>query len=233
MGKRHNPRGKRFRPLEKEEIEQYEKAARDCNDTLTELTALTPLHTGLRAGEFSHLRESWLASAFEEDHGILRVPGEEECIGGASAVGRSRLETEKSYERSAACYTCRNTRDSQWKPKAQIAIREIPIINKSVYKLLVDWFETHKQIPLLHSAVDTRVQHVAELAELSRQVKPCDLRHTYEAMLAYMGMDEKTIAAVMGYSSPHMVRNTDRFSDLGCEFNRKWADEDRSNSDDN
>jgi len=229
MGKQNNPHGKRFRPLREEEIEQYDKAARDSGDTLTELTTRALLYTGLRNGEFSHLRESWLASVQGEDYGILHVPGEEECIGGAGAVGRSSSGNTNPHERGAACYTCRNTRDGQWAPATRTAIREIPIVKEDVYELLEDWFETHEQIPLLHNAVGTRVQHVAERAGLSRQVKPHDLRHTYGTMLARRGFDLHTIADVLG----HRLTNTPTsrlYREARREFEKTWEDSESDDS---
>lgn len=224
MGKSHNPHGKRFRPLNKSEIEEYDKAARDSSDPLTELAARTPLYTGLRNGELSHIRGNWLTSADEGNYGVLRVPAEEECIGGAGTVGRSSSVDVNSGERGAACYTCRNTRGGHWEPRTKAAIRNIPIVEEGVYELLEDWFKIHEQIPLLHDAVGTRVQHVADRADLSRQVKPHDLRHTYGTILVRREVGWRTIATLMGHN-PSGVLGSPPFREILKELDDSRGNE--------
>jgi integrase len=233
MGEDDNPDEKRFRPLEGEEIKQYDAAAKDASDALTELTARTLLHTGLQSGEYSHLRRDWLEDSQENkeedeetgNYGFLSVPASEECTGGAGAIGQSTRQAEEPHDRSAACYKCRTTRGGHWAPKSSIAVRKIPMMEKEVYELLEDWFRLHEQIPLLHGAVGTHVQKVAERAELSREVKPHDLRLTYGTILARSGMSVRTIAAVMGYNPSYLAANRHLFGDGTQGFERSQDDE--------
>lgn len=217
-------KAKRFRPLKKGQIGAFEQAAQNASNNLTELAARTLLHTGLRNGEFAHMRSSWLADERMEGRPVLRVPAEERCIGGAGATGRGNPNGKNLHERGEPCYKCREGRDGSWEPKTRNSMRTLPIMEEEIYDSIERWFTNNEQIPLLHSAVANRVQQVAEAAGLSREVKPHDLRHTYGTMLARMGMSAHVITAVMGHGTLDMALTYIQFvgRDIAQEFNEKW-----------
>jgi site-specific recombinase XerD len=103
-------------------------------------------------------------------------------------------------------------------------------MEQGVDELLADWFETNEQIPLLHGAVATRVQHVAERAGLSREVQPRHLRHTYGTILARMGIEPHTFSAVMGFPSPE-TRLGRRYRETR-DFEKMWEDGEDSDPND-
>jgi len=224
MGNQTKPKGKRFEPLKKDQIRKFDEASQVATNTLTELTGRTLLHTGLRNGAFCHLRPWWLADDRMMGKVMLRVPDEEECIGGVGAVGKGNPNGVNLSDRGQPCHKCRNKRQGQWGPKTSNSPRPLPIMEEVVYESLKDWFSHHTQIPLLHAAVAGRVEQVANEAGLEREVLPHDLRHTYGTMLARMGVDAPVIATVMGHGSLNMAMKYIKFvgRDVMREFKDKW-----------
>ena len=216
--------GKRFKPLKKDQIGKYDKAAQDANNELTRLTVRTLLHTGLRNGTLCHLQPGWIENERILGKPMIRVPPRERCLSGAGATGVGNEEGANLHDRGEPCYNCRIEYGGHWEPKTRNAPRPLPVMEEEIHSSLKRWLESHEQIPLLHHAVATRVQRVAEQAGLDREVKPHDLRHTYGTMLARMGLKLPVIAAVMGHGSTNQSMRYITFvgRDIMEEFKENW-----------
>lgn len=224
MEEQHSLKSQRFKPLERDQIRPFDRAAQEMGNNLTELTARVLLHTGFRNGEFCHSRSSFLSKERIMGKPVVRIPHRQDCIGGVGSVGKGNSDGESLHDRGQPCYKCRANRDGYWEPKTKNSPRTVPVMEEEVYELLVDWFANHEQIPMLHGAVATRVKRVGKEADIDREVKPHDLRHTYGTMLARMGFDAHSIAEAMGHGSINMPKNYISFTgeDLMNKFQENW-----------
>ncbi|MBB6647910.1 tyrosine-type recombinase/integrase [Halobellus ruber] len=218
-----NPPGREFRPLNREQFEAFDSAAQATNDPLTKLTTRTIPYTGLRNGEFCHLRANWLKEKPKLGVTVLSVPQEEKCTGG---IGTSDGEKDQST-RERPCYECRNNRQGRWRPSSQYSVRKIPIEAEPVCELLRDWFSKHEEIPILRDAVARRVKSVADEAGIDRKVTPRDLRETYGMILASKGFSREAIRGRMGLRHGNMLPST---NDISVAYSMKFSD---NNSDNN
>lgn len=193
-------------PLKQHEIRSFDEAAQEA-DLLTELTGRTLLHSGLRTDTYTHQRERWLTKEHSGGHAVIRVPDEEECIGGVRPVEQATLEGTNMYDHGVPCSKCRVKGECYWTPKTDSLVRLAPILEEAVYDLLEEWFRDHEQIPLSLELASKQVERVGDMAGLDRTVKPRDLRHTYGTRLVRMGFDVHAIAALMGHKSLEWPRD--------------------------
>lgn len=223
----------RFKPLPKAMIGPFDAAAQNMDNQLTRLTARVILHTGMRNTTYHHSRGRWATDQRIEGKPVIRVPLTEKCIGGAGKTGEGNSSGENLHHRGSPCYACRSQRDGNWTPKTKNSVRPIPVMEEEVFHLFQRWFDYHDQIPLLHSAVNDRLQSVADAAGLNRRVVAHDLRHTYGTMLARMGFNPPSIAAVMGHGSLNMPMKYIKFTgnDLVNDFKKHWDFDEYRNED--
>lgn len=224
MGEQNSSQSQRFKPLERDQIGPFDQAAQEMGNDLTELTARGLLHTGFRNGEFCHSRTSFLSDGRIMGKPVVRIPHREDCTGGVGSIGKGNPGGQNLHDRGEPCHKCRTKRDGYWAPKTKNSPRPVPVMEEEVYKLFADWFANHEQIPILHGAVATRVKRVGQEADIDREVKPHDLRHTYGTMLARMGFDAHSIAEAMGHGSLDMPRNYISFTgeDLMEKYQDNW-----------
>lgn len=204
MGRKDNVHGTTLDPLTADQITRFIAAARQTGDDLTTTIALTLPNTGLRNTELCHMRRDWLQGESANDVLTLEVPPEAECIGGIGTSGPSDEQKADKSSPGEPCHKCRDRRDGIWKPKSDAAQRQIPITSE-IYQLLEDWFDDHEQIPLLHSAVSSRVRDVAEEAGIERDVTPHNLRDTYGMLLAREEFNLQTICRIMGHTRTSII----------------------------
>ena len=226
MGRKDDPLGTWNNPLTEDEIERFETAAEQSDKELTILTGRTLLNTGLRLGEFCHMRASWLQSASTNDLKILDVPFAEECIGGVDTSNNEDTKHSQSSDHRVPCHMCRSGRGDEWSPKSEAARRRIPI-SSDIYELLEGWFADHEQIPILHNGATRRVKRIAEQTGIEREVTPQDLRETFKAKLVRERLAPAAIQSLMGHhnSLPRPEPNDQ------SEFLSKWDDDDSESGD--
>lgn len=210
----------RFGPLNREQIEAFDAAAREIEDDLTKLSARTLLYTGLRIGEFCHLRRGWIENNPSTEVPQVHIPSEERCIGGSNE--------------NASCNHRQNSPNGWWATKSDSSVRTSPILRESVAELMIDWFYHHRQVPNLHGQVTRYVKRVANEAELEREILPQNLRHTYGAMLASKGLGPHLIKSAMGFDR---LEQTTLLIDLADDeiealFDEQWDSEIVSEADD-
>ena len=70
--------GRGFEPLKLDQIQLFEEAAKDADNPIRTLAARLLLHTGMRNGEFNHMRPWWVL----EKNGNYRIdiPRREDCV---------------------------------------------------------------------------------------------------------------------------------------------------------
>jgi integrase len=204
--------GRKVRPLNRDQIEAFDAAAQASSDTLTKLTARTLLYTGLRSGEFCHLRRGWLKLLPSVEVKLVQVPDEEECIGGVPNETEEDSNGDGQQRRGVPCYGCKTHREGQWNAKSSHSVRAIPLPHDSVWDSLMEWFYTHEQIPLLPNAARERIQRVATEAGLDRDVTPRDLRHTYGTLLASSDLNRPEVEHIMGYRTSDPILNFHEFA---------------------
>jgi len=201
--------GNVHKPLNPDQIPLFERAATEAENPIRTLTGLFLLHTGLRNGEFTHMRPGWLS----EDDGkiIIEIPEEEECVSGVGPTGTGNKKQMNLNSRGEPCTKCRNKphrEQNQWKVKTPAAIRTILV--DSDQQTLIDLLDWWKQgfdcVPLSHRGVNYHLRKLAEEARLDRDVTAHDLRYTHAMELARKGMAAPHIMARLGYSSIEPVQ---------------------------
>jgi site-specific recombinase XerD len=89
---------------------------------------------------------------------------------------------------------------------------------------LNSWFDQHREVPMMHNAINRRVKTLADQAGIERDLTAHDLRDTYATMLVRKGFDEAPIKRLMGHNDPERLE--DYFKFVGKhqqrEFIEKW-----------
>lgn len=232
--------GEEFWPLAVEQRDAFHEAAKNSDNPLEELVGLTLLHTGLRNGEFCHMRENWLET---DDEGELRVvvPYEEVCTGGVGPTGENNASGENLHDRGEPCFRCRDStsdwvankkkegyRDEKWHPKTEASGgRAIPVetLDEDTTDILRWWFRQNTAIPLLHSAVNDKIASITERAGIEREVTAHDLRDTFATDLARQGVDRVFTRDLMGHAETASTDPYYKFtgSDIKSELHEKLS----------
>lgn len=201
--------GRGFKPLNLKQIRAFEEAAKQMDDPIRTLTGRLLLHTGMRNGEFNHMRPWWVL----EKNGKYRIdiPRREECVGGAGPAGFGNKKKMNLNDRGEPCSKCRNKahrEDDRWTIKTPGSDRTIPINSEQeeLIDILKWWKEGFDFMPLSHRSVNYHLGKIAEGAGLDRKVTAHDLRHTHGTMLARMDWTAVQIMDRLGHGSIKMPR---------------------------
>ena len=201
--------GRGFEPLKLDQIQLFEEAAKDADNPIRTLAARLLLHTGMRNGEFNHMRPWWVARKewkLPDRHSAARG-----LCGGAGAAGFGNKKQFDLNDRGEPCSKCRNKshrEDNRWTCKTQSSDRTIPINSEQedLIDLLKWWKEGYDYLPLSHRSVNYHLKQLAEKAGLNRKVTAHDLRHTHGTMLARMDWTAVQIMDRLGHGSIQMPR---------------------------
>lgn len=168
--------------LSDEEINKLKTA--QLNDT-ERLIIFGLLYTGMRVGEFIHMRADWI----DWKTGVIKIPKTQEC----------------------KCEECIIKRNGVWKPKTKNAVRIIPLL-PNVFPILSEvlrkHFKTHKTIiEVLHNRaiVWYYIQSACKKAGIKHKVFPHVFRGNYVTELIANDIKEQTIKQVLGWTSIKMV----------------------------
>lgn len=202
----------RFTPLSPREVQAFKNALKQSNNPIKELTGRLLLHTGMRNGEYIHLRPSWLSE--DDGHRIIAIPEEEECIKGVGSTSAGNEKETNRSERGSPCTKCRNKphrQHNRWQVQTPAAIRKIQIGSSQGRLIeLLDWWQQEFDIvPLSHRGVNYHLKNLAEEAGLSRPVTAHDLRFTHGVILGQKGWTAPQILERLGYSS---LKSAERFT---------------------
>lgn len=238
--------GNRFNPLTVEQIDAFHEAALETSDPKEELVGLTLLYTGLRNSAFHHMRADWLERS-EDDELHIVVPDTEICTGGAGKTGKDNEDGANLHDRGSPCSRCRNStpkwvksakgddeyHDDLWHPKSKAgARRSIPVHEENAAEIIEWWFDANEEVPMLHNAVNRRIDNIRERAGIERSIPPDqkyqitahDLRNTYGTMLARKDFEDWYIKQILGHSDLSSTQKYVKFvgRDLDNEFSEKW-----------
>ncbi|MDL0145662.1 tyrosine-type recombinase/integrase [Halobacterium salinarum] len=194
----------RFTPLHPQQVQAFERTIEQSEDPIRALTGQLLLHTGIRNGEYNHMRPSWLSK--DDGDSLINIPEKEECVKGAGPAGMGNQKQRNLNDRGEPCTKCRNKthrEENDWKAKTPAAIRTIRInsSHQTLIELLDWWKQGFNFIPLSHRGVNYHLKQLADEAGLDRRVTAHDLRFTHGMMLGRGGWTASQIKTRLGYSS--------------------------------
>jgi len=181
------PDGEKYKPLDRTPTKRLIEAAQKTNDPLDELCVRVPLSTGLRVGEFVHLKPKHVgrnySDEFEKVTWYVEIPPFETCIGGAGETGQGNTAGGDLHNsKGQPCYSCRtrNVKDKDWltekqkqepgfSPKNETSIEKYQWFLPGRHELgkkLKSILEAHGQFPIQPKSVNTRIRKVARKAGL-------------------------------------------------------------------
>lgn len=170
--------------LSLDEIKQLKDATRSVKERLV---VVCLLYTGMRVGEFVHLRKGWIRKDVKGVD-VIRIPKTQPC----------------------GCAECSDKRNKIWKPKSAMGARDIPML-PTVFPLLSNtlavYFNTHKSVIELipdRSTAWKILQEVGKRTDIPK-IYPHALRGTYAFQVAkYMKpsvQDELKLCQIMGWAN--------------------------------
>lgn len=160
-------------------------------DIETRFICLAGGRLGLRAGEITHFKTSWI----DWDRKLIRIPKHEPCVCGYC----------KRQARQEAAHTDQLTESealaSRWHPKTVASARSIPFDLSLRIELCIERFANRwDDFPHSRSTINRRVTDAAEQANLTGRIYPHCLRATAASYHAYKGVAPVPLQALMGWS---------------------------------
>lgn len=159
------------------------------------------LSTGMRVGEFVHMRKDWV----DFTRGVIRIPEEMPC-------------------------DCKDCKDGVWRPKTNRAARIIPIASE-IRPLLKNFFRAFnsvgQSIPSPSSAY-YHLQKAAKRAKIPHKVFPHALRGTFATMFIVKSMRKRksvnvfTLQDLMGWAS---IETANQYVRLSGEVTKQSFEE--------
>jgi hypothetical protein len=240
---------KRFRPLDSDEAQDFEIAAKEHDDFLTTLTARALFYLGLRPSEFIHTVGEWIVRRGTSGQFLYDIrpyknieSRPDQCTRAVGKGGQRNSEGVDLYERGNACQTCRKSGDTDgFTGKTGNAARAYPLDKSPELKQLGEdflwFFEQNDFIPFGNAGVNARIRDVAQKAGIGESrgykslssgdvidITAYDLRHTYGTRLAQMDFRAVEIKSMMGHGSTKMPEKYISFSGKrkGDMVEKKW-----------
>lgn len=146
---------------------------------------------GMRAGEITHCRASWV----DWDRRMIEVPSHEPCTCGYC----------KQQSRQADGYNTPTTYDDalakMWGPKTPTSARAIPFdFDPEVEAVIEAFFARYDEYPHSRVSINRRVNRVLEAAGLPQETcYPHSLRATAATYHAYRGLSAVPLQSLMGW----------------------------------
>lgn len=233
------PNEEKHRPLDKEPTKKLIQTAIDHPDPLDTVCVRVPLSTGLRNDELVHLRPQHIGEDYNGEYNrvawYVRVPGFAECIGGNADAQQGNAGGASLHSKGDPCGKCngRSVEDKDWlteEQKNKAAFSPKTSSSRERYQ----WFlpgrsdlaetlqslvEAHGQFPILHGAVNRRIQKIADKAGLDRRVTAHCLRHTYGCKLG--ASEQFNLSRIMTY-----MRHSD--SAMAHWYSEQWGERRRA-----
>lgn len=154
---------------------------------------------GLRAGEITHLRGSWIDWQRE----LIRIPAHDPCDHGKDGAicgyckkqSRQRVQKNDDVELEDALR-------ERWSPKTRHSIRTIPFgFDDRVRDVLEEFFFHRERYPRSRCSINRRVNRVAEAAGMDpSDVYPHCLRSTAATFHAYQGLPVAALQSLFGWA---------------------------------
>lgn len=111
-----------------------------------------------------------------------------------------------------------------WYPKSGSGHRPVPVKDDTTWSVIKSYFQIRDEVMVTRQTVGNVLRDVARKADLTRQVQPHEMRHTYGTRLAAMGFTEHEIADAMGHATTAQARDYVRLAGerLDDAFTEKW-----------
>lgn len=215
-----------FWPLSRKKAYRFHDAALKDAEPKEQLVGLGLLYTGMRNGEFCHMRRDWIESKVVDGQKLVQidVPFVEVCTGGSGPTGADNASGVNLHERGMTCKRCRDQGRDHWTPKTENGHRQITVRESDAVDIIEWWFDQHEAIPMMHNAVNRRVVKIAERADIERSITAHDLRDTFATMLVRQGFDRHPVRDLMGHNDISRLNDYYQFigKDQEEEFLNKW-----------
>lgn len=219
------PEKEKYKPLDSDQTQRFVEAAKNHPDTLTEVCGRIFVEIGIRNDVFVHTRPDWVGERRHPETNdydwYYQIPKYDYCIGGAGPVGKQNENGANLHSKGEPCSRCRNRshKGKSWVSDAKA--EEYDFHPKTANAVRTQWFddgaadlgrklnailEAHNQIPILDTAVNRRINDIADDAGIDRRVTAHALRHTYGCRLMRMGFNEMPICDFMGHADVSMAK---------------------------
>lgn len=146
---------------------------------------------GLRAGEITHLDETWV----NWERSLIEIPTIEPCN-----CGYCETQAQKS---AAHVGISRETSESRmWSPKTPHSVRSVPFdFDEEIENVVSGFFFHNDGWPRSRSSINRRVDRVAEQAGVTaKRIYPHALRATAASHHAYRGVPAVALQNMMGWA---------------------------------
>lgn len=176
-------------------------------DRETKFLVLVMGRLGLRLGELTHIRESWI----DWRKRMIEIPRHQGCEGGRDGglCGLCKQQAKQQAKRLEGV-TLDDLRDQFWRAKTDQAARSIPFDFDPRVEIVVErFFDEHDHWPYSHTAIRRRIQKAtAAAAELEDEsVYPHALRATAASYAAGRGLPVLALQGFMGWAQPSTASN--------------------------
>lgn len=167
---------------------------------------------GLRVGELSHMRESWI----NWRRSTIEIPRHQSCdkgrdggiCGTCEQHAQQMVDVDSNRDIDAM-------RARMWGPKTDQAIREVPFDHDPRVELVIErFFDRYDAWPLSTQVPGRRIKKAADqIDELdSANIYPHCLRATAATHWAARGLDTLPLQSLMGWAQPSTARKYVRTS---------------------
>lgn len=114
--------------------------------------------------------------------------------------------------------------EGMWFPKTGSGHRPIPVKDDRAWSVIQDYFQIRDRMMVTRQTVGNVLRDVARRADLTRQVQPHEMRHTYGTRLAAMDFNIDEIKDAMGHATRSQAEDYVKLAGkrLDNAFSDKW-----------
>lgn len=115
-------------------------------------------------------------------------------------------------------------KDGMWFPKSGSGHRPVPVKDDTTWEIIQDYFQMCDDVAVTRQTVGNVLGDVARKADLTRSVKPHEMRHTFGTRMAAMDFDAYEIKDAMGHATIAQAEDYIRLAGkrLSDAFSDKW-----------
>lgn len=158
---------------------------------------------GLRAGEVTHMRKTWV----DLDRGRIEIPSHDPCDKGRDGgpCGYCKSQAHQAVDYPSNDLTVEEELETRWKPKLESSARIVPYsFDDSLVELYDQFFQKYDQYPWCRSAMNRWVNNLAEESEEIEKkddIYPHAFRGHAARRFAREGMRAHPLRRLMGWGT--------------------------------
>ncbi|MFB1066430.1 tyrosine-type recombinase/integrase [Natrinema sp. H-ect4] len=167
----------------------------------TRFIVLVAGRLGLRLGEMTHMRESWV----DWRKRMIEIPRHQGCdkgkSGGLCGLCKQQMRQQVAHNDDLEI---EDVRPSMWRSKTDAAARAVPFDFDPRTELAIErFFDRHDRWPYSHTAIRRRVTKATAAADELEDdsIYPHALRATAASAFAARGLDVLPLQAMMGWAN--------------------------------